>query len=120
MQDPDPGVRTAAIAGFEHWQGDTATLVELNLSDPDAEVRARAAGARRWRPGTDVLDRYTAELRGTDPDRRSAAAEALATLRDEAAVPLLTATLDDPDPPCGSPRPSPWWPSATATPTPPR
>jgi hypothetical protein len=79
-------------------RGASEALARLALHDLSPEVRAEAIQALSQRPGHEYRDALVAGFRYPWPPVADHAAEALVTLQDRIALPLLEEMLAEPDP----------------------
>jgi HEAT repeat protein len=100
LEDADPLLRLAGLSGFrllrkpENLEKDASTVIGL-LNDPSAQVRTAAVGAVARIPGDAARGQLRALLSSAEEPMRFQAACVLADLRDSAALPALTAALDE-------------------------
>ncbi len=97
--DPDPGVRAAAIRGLgAHGTSEQADLLTGKLKDPEAQVRMEAARAlqRIYAPASiDPLIALIDPVAETNPDVRVEAIRALGQYPEKRVVEKLIAALSD-------------------------
>jgi HEAT repeat protein len=100
LQAENKPVRLVLVEVLSHIQGDRAStaLARLAMVDLSAEVRTAAVRALKDRPAEEYRDLLIAGLRYPWPALADHAAEALAALQDQEAIPLLVELLDAPDP----------------------
>jgi hypothetical protein len=93
-------LRRSLVARLSKEDGRAATtlLARCAVFDLDADVRAAAVAALKGRPAEDYIDTLLEGLRYPWPPPAGRAAEALAALRPEQAVPRLVGLLGEPDP----------------------
>jgi HEAT repeats len=100
LEDGEPLLRLAGLSGFpllrkaENLEMHASTVIGL-LNDPSAQVRTAAVGAVARIPGEAARGQLRALLSSTEEPMRFQAACVLADLRDSAALPALTAALDE-------------------------
>jgi len=100
LGEHDPRVRCAILATATEFDTPAALAIcRGGLEDPDSRVRMAACEAWRKRGGPEAVELLATRARGdTDIDVRLRALREIGDLGDAAAVPVLAAALEDPDP----------------------
>lgn len=101
LEDPDAGVRLAAVSALRTQMSDQAVAGRLTrrIDDPDPSVAAAAAAALMWGPSRQAAsERLRRSLAADDPDVRMAALGQLSLAPPDDVAPLASPLLADDSP----------------------